>query len=197
LPQVAADYHILPYFHDLAGVFVNLYLPSTLRWVSTDGAQLSLAQTGDYPVESNISLQLRASRPSVLSLRLRIPAWASAMHPMIRVNGQRTLASLQSGFATLHRTWKDGDRIDLTLPLPVRVDAIDPEHPDTLALLRGPLVLFAIGDNAPAVTRQQLLSALRVPQPMTWRVETASGPRLFRPFTAIQDERYSAYVNVT
>ena len=49
LPQVAADYRILIYFRDPAGVYVNLYLPSALKWTAADGAQVSLTQSGDYP----------------------------------------------------------------------------------------------------------------------------------------------------
>src|SRR5581483_6223611 len=48
-PQVACDYRLLAYFRDDAGIFVNLYMPSTLRWTTPEGAQLTLEQTGDYP----------------------------------------------------------------------------------------------------------------------------------------------------
>ncbi len=161
LPQVAADYHILIYFRDPAGIFVNLYLPSTLKWTTADGAQMSLAQSGDYPVGGRIGMTLRASRPSDFALRLRIPAWAAGegSAPVIRVNGAAVSAPVKTGFATLRRRWKDGDRIELELPLPLRLEPIDPEHPETVALMRGPLVLFAITDSAPRVTRERLLAA--------------------------------------
>src|SRR5665213_525203 len=32
LPQVATDYRINTYFRDVQGIYVNLYIPSTLRW---------------------------------------------------------------------------------------------------------------------------------------------------------------------
>jgi hypothetical protein len=143
LPQVAADYRILPYFRDAAGVFVNLYLPSTLRWTAPDGAQGTLSQTGDYPVEGNIEIRLRLSRPSQFALRLRIPAWALQARPSIRINAAPVSPPIRTGFATLQRRWKDGDRIDLTLALPLRLEPIDSLHPNTVALVRGPLVLFA------------------------------------------------------
>lgn len=194
LPQVAADYHIASYFRDQDGVFVNLYQPSTLRWVATDGAQLSLTQTGSYPIEGNISMRLRVSRPSNFALRLRIPAWSP--EAVIRVNGEPVSGSTHKGFATLHRTWKDGERIDLALAFPLRLEAIDAEHPKTVALMRGPLVLFAVGERAPSVTRQQLLAAVQQPE-QTWRVDSSSGPLSFRPFTAIDDQHYNTYVNVS
>jgi DUF1680 family protein len=195
LPQVAADYRILAYFHDADGVFVNLYLPSTLRWTSANGAQLTLTQTGDYPIAGKVSMQFRASRPSPLALRLRIPAW-SAQSARIRVNGEPVPLSIETGFAFLQRTWKDGDRIELELGLPLRLEAIDANHPETVALVRGPLVLFAMTGDPPVLTRPQLLNAAQLPGQTEWRTGTASGPLLFRPFTAIDDQPYSTYLKV-
>ncbi|MBV8895292.1 MAG: glycoside hydrolase family 127 protein [Acidobacteriaceae bacterium] len=192
LPQVAADYRILIYFRDNGGILVNLYLPSTLRWTSKDGAQLSLTQRGNYPLEGDVGMQLRASRPSDFSLRLRIPAWSTGT--TIRVNGQPVPMHVELGFATIRRQWHDGDRIDMTIPLPVRLEPIDSQHPNTVALLRGPLVLFAITDTPPKLTRQQLLAETRAAAEPVWRASTASGSLLLRPFTAIQDETYLAYL---
>jgi DUF1680 family protein len=196
LPQVAADYRILMYFHDSDGLFVNLYLPSTLRWTTSDGAQFALTQTGGYPMEGKIKMRLRASRPSTFSLRLRIPGWLPESGQVIHVNGNRVAGPIKTGFTTLHRRWKDGDVVELELALPMRLEAIDPNHPNTVALVRGPLVLFPITGEAPPVTRQQLLSAARIRQQAAWQTETASDPLRLLPFSAIEDEQYTTYVSV-
>jgi DUF1680 family protein len=196
LPQVAADYRILTYFHDADGVFVNLYLPSTLHWISKDGAQLALSQSGDYPVDSKIAMHLRASRSSRFALRLRIPAWSLPAEPLIRINGERAVAAIRDGFVSLQRVWNDGDRIELEIALPLRLEAIDKNHPNTVALVRGPLVLFAVADQPPALTKQQLLSAVQVSQQSTWRANTNAGPLLLRPFSDIGDAQYSTYLNL-
>jgi hypothetical protein len=81
------------------------------------------------------------------------------------------------------------------LPLTKRLEPIDPRHPNTVALLCGPLVLFAVTDSAPAVTRRQLLSARKLGEE-NWQVETAAAPLKMLPFTAISDEPYSAYLLV-
>jgi hypothetical protein len=86
-------------------------------------------------------------------------------------------------FAELARTWRDGDRIELELPLTTRLEPVDAQHPDLVALLQGPLVLFPLGDVEPKITRKELLSH-------DWR-----GIR-FLPFTDIHDETYSTYINV-
>jgi DUF1680 family protein len=191
MPQVATDYGINSYFRDPRGIYVNLYIPSTVRW-SQDGAQLSLAQKSSYPFESVVELELTASRASEFTLNLRVPSWAEGA--TISINGKRWTGPVSPGsFASLRRQWKSGDHIELELPLSRRLEAIDRRHPKTVALLSGPLVLFAITSQAPVVTREQLLAAKQTGQ-QKWVAETAFAPLTLLPFTAIADEPYSTYV---
>ena len=47
LPQVAADYGISTYLRGSDGIYVNLYIPSTVVWPH-DGVRTTLTQAGDY-----------------------------------------------------------------------------------------------------------------------------------------------------
>jgi hypothetical protein len=196
LPQVSADYRVSTYLHDSDNLFVNLYLPSTVQWLNRDGAQIVLTQAGDYPIGGRVSMVLRTARPSTFGLRLRIPAWASAPSPGVRVNNEPIAAPVQNGFATLRRLWKDGDRVELDFAMPLRLEAIDENHPNTVALVRGPLVLLAISDHPPALTRQQLLSAEKDTRQPVWRVKTGSSSLLLKPFLTTSTETYTTYVSV-
>jgi uncharacterized protein len=194
LPQVAADYRTNTYFCDPDGIYVNLYIPSTVRWAH-DGAQLSLTQKSQYPLDGNVKFEIAASKPTEFAIRLRIPAWAEGA--AISVNGKPVQTSGEPGkFATIRRSWKKGDRIEMELPMRLRLEALDPRHSQTVALLCGPLVLFAITDAPPAVTARQLLAAKKN-GPQSWQVETARGPMSMLPFTAIADQQYSTYVVIT
>lgn len=197
-PLVAADYRLLLYFRDADGIYVNLYLPSAVRWTTADGAQLTLTQTSRYPIDSKIALHLNLSRSSQFAIRLRIPAW-STLTPgtTLHVNHERVPLSIASGFVTLQRTWKDGDRVDLNLALPVRLQAIDAQHPDHVAVVRGPLVLFALTEQKPLVTREQLVNLRRIQGEAAWRVETGAGALRLVPFTEIEDETYLTYFQVS
>jgi DUF1680 family protein len=126
-------------------------------------------------------------------LRMRIPAWAQG-NSTIHVNGMVVQAPVTKGFATLRRRWKDGDRVELNLPMAMRLEAIDRQHPDTVALVRGPLVLFALTEDAPKVSRAQLLAAKQVKGQPVWTAAADSGPLLLTPFTEIQEERYRTYM---
>jgi DUF1680 family protein len=192
LPQVAADYRLNVYFREARGVYVNLYIPSTLRWTQ-DGAQIALTQKSAYPDDAHVHFELTTSKAADFALNLRIPAWAEKAS--ISVNGKREAA--QAGtFARVSRTWKTGDRVEVELPMTTRLEAIDAQHADTVALLVGPIVLFAIADGEPKVTRAQLLAAKKTAA-QKWKVETASGPMNMRPFTDIGEEGYSTYMRVS
>lgn len=194
LPQVAADYRINSYLRDAHGVFVNLYIPSTLRWTQ-NGADVSLTQNTLYPFNSQIEFQLTTSSQREFTLNFRIPTWAEGAS--LSVNGKRVQDSVvPGGFAAVKRHWRAGDRIDLDLPLTKRLEPVDPRHANTVALLSGPLVLFPIGEPSSAVSRQQLLSATKVGK-SSWRAETAGTPLALLPFTAISDQQYSMYLLVS
>ena len=191
LPQVAADYRINAYFRDPSGIYVNLYIPSSLRWAQ-QGAQLSLEQKSLYPFDSAVQLEVTTSRSLEFALNFRIPSWAEGAS--MSVNGKRVLEPVIPGsFAAVRRSWKTGDHIELVLPLVKRLQSIDSSHPKTVALLCGPLVLFAITGTLPVVTGQQLLAAKKTGQ-QNWQVETATVPLNMLPFTAIADEQYSTYL---
>ena len=72
--------------------------------------------------------------------------------------------------------------------MPLRLQPIDARHPETVALLRGPLVLFAQAEN-PRLTHSQLLNLTEAPDG-SW---TANSVR-FAPFVDLDREQYTAYV---
>ena len=195
LPQIAADYTISTYFREPHGIYVNLYIPSTVKWEHND-VQLSLTQHGNYPSDDTAHFVVNTSKPIEYALHFRIPNWCSA-EPIVLVNGKPTpLKRLKGTFAELKRTWRNGDTLELRLPMQMRLTAVDDKNPDTLALSYGPLVLFALVKEPPAVTRNALLSAKRVSE-NAWEVETANGKFRMVPFTAIDKEHYSTYLKVT
>jgi uncharacterized protein len=191
-PQVAADYRINTYFRDARGVYVNLYIPSTLRWTH-DGAQIALTQKSKYPYDAQVQFEVKTSKPVSFAVNLRIPAWASGAS--VAVNGKRQEVASGS-FARIEREWKNGDRIEVELPMTPRLEAIDAQHPDVAALMAGPLVLFGITDSQPQVTRAQLLAVKKMASNV-WHVPLDNGVMKLMPFTAIEDQAYTTYLRVT
>jgi DUF1680 family protein len=198
LPQVAADYRIQAYFRDDRDVFVNLYIPSTLRW-SRGRNIISLTQESAWPYEQNISFIVNTATPAEMALHFRIPQWTT--HASLTINGKVWSGDLQPGrFAAVQRTWKNGDRVELELPLPFRLEAIDPRHPETVAILRGPLVLFALKPEQdspmPSFSRSALTQLQQVSQ-REWRCHAGDVTYRFVPFTEVGSEPYTTYLRAT
>ncbi len=197
LPQLAADYHISVYLRSPDGVYVNLFVPSSLSWLSGN-TRCQLEQRTNYPFNNQVEMRISVTQPVEYTMYVRIPEW-SGSDPVLSVNGRRVSVPVRAGeFAVIRRTWKDGDRIELELPMPLRLEPVDPQHPNLLALMRGPLVLFALADSQPSFHRSDLLRGQDANNPNgDWLVTATNGDTtIMRPFMSIQDEKYSTYVSV-
>jgi len=195
-PQLAADYHISTYLRSADGVYVNLFTPSSVEWAD-DGAKLGLRQVTRYPFDNKIEIQVSASQPYEYTLYVRIPQWATP-DPVVMVNGQRVSEKVDPGtFASIRRSWKEGDRVEIELPMPLRIEAVDANHPNIVALLQGPLVLMAVAESQPSFEKGSLLKAKPVPNngKGDWLASSTDGKQItMRPFMTIDKESYSTYV---
>jgi len=121
-------------------LYVHLYAAGQARTVVA-GEGVLIEQATDYPWSGDVRLALRPQRPVRFELRLRIPAWCR--RAQLRVNGQSAPYRLVRGYATITRTWSAGDRLDLSLAMPVERIHADPAVAPAagrIALQRGPLV---------------------------------------------------------
>ena len=194
-PQVTADYGISAYMRRGPDVYVNLYIPSELRLQQ----RCTLTQTTQYPASSQSTIALKLDKPQPFAVQLRVPAWAGPK-TRIAVNGKATDAVVQPGtFAKLERTWKSGDRIEVEFDMPLRLEPIPYQQTggQNVALMYGPVTLFAVGDLSAPVTKAQLLAAERASKSSAdWTATTAAGTLIMRPFAAIGDEHYRLYRTV-
>lgn len=125
------------YFHDDHGLFVNLFIASELNWPERG---IRVEQQTNFPEEEGTTLIVHADRPVAMSLNLRIPWWATR-GGSVRVNGTKLDAfASPSSYFTLNRTWKEGDRVELSLPMSLRVETM-PDDYSVQAVMYGPLVL--------------------------------------------------------
>jgi uncharacterized protein len=194
-PQLTADYGISSYFRSPKGVYVNLYVPSRVTW-RQGSARITMTQMASYPNNGEATLHLKMDRAERFSIALRIPAWAGRQ-TSIRINGKNAATSPQPGtWSRLDREWKDGDRVELSMDMPLRLVPIDPRHPDMVALLYGPVALFAIDPGSTTMTKQQMLAAQKVSSTSPdWEVATAQGKLKMKSFPQITTETYRLYQN--
>lgn len=195
-PQLTADYGISSYYPSKEGIYVSLFLPSRVSWMQ-GATQCTLTQQTSYPISSTTQLQLDLARPEKFTMYLRVPAWADSK-TRISINGKRAEGDPVAGkFFELSRTWKNGDRVEYEIGMPLRLQAVDPENLQLVALRRGPLALFGVGNLPANFSRAQLLAASAASSSSeNWLVQSDAGKITFRPFAAIGDEPYRLYHKV-
>ena len=193
--QLTADYGISAYLFDAKALYVNLYVPSKVK-ATLNGHEVTLTQTTDYPRVNTSRLTLDVKRPAAFTVTLRIPAWAGPK-TTIAINGQPWSGTVTAGkFLDITRTWKAGDTIDIAFDMGLRLEPLNAAHPQMVAVMTGPLVLFPVGDSGPALARADYLSAT-AETPDTWTVHAADRTVTLKPFTAITDETYRLYSPLT
>ena len=127
------------------GLILSLFIPSVLRWRERG---MTITQSTDFPESGTTTLTFAAQKPARFPLYLRSPHWADTV--TVRVNGEPFATSrTPTGFLAVERRWRDGDRVEIEMPMRLRLEAM-PDNPGRIALLCGPIVLAAqLGDTLP------------------------------------------------
>jgi uncharacterized protein len=125
------------YWHDNDGVYVNLFMPSELNWAEKG---FRLRQETKFPESPNTKLVVIIDKPMQMPMHLRIPSWLESS-ATIKINGKAIEASATPGsYLTVSRTWKNGDSVEMELPMHLRIEAM-PDDSKVRAVLYGPVVL--------------------------------------------------------
>src|SRR6185503_354577 len=126
-----------------------------------NGRQIKLTQETRYPWDGNVKMTVNPDRNSIFTINVRIPGWARNeaapgdlyrfvdkvdVAATLKVNGKAVPITINKGYASLSRTWKRGDIVELELPMPIRRvianDRVDADR-GRVALQRGPIVYCA------------------------------------------------------
>lgn len=139
-PQTVTEYHNLIYFKDAAGIYVNLFIPSRVRW-EHGGSPVEIVQETSFPESEDVHLRVNAARYGRFALRFRVPGWVKRT-VSVRVNGQLEAVTARSGeWASIEREWHSGDVVDIRLPMELTYQPIEEVVPYQVALTVGPVVL--------------------------------------------------------
>jgi len=205
------------YFHNDDTLFVNLFIPSELDWKDKG---VKIRQETKFPAEDTTTLTVSTKKPQKLSVSIRVPYWVKGAAE-IKVNGEKqSVAAKPSSYATITRTWKDGDKIEATLPMGLHLrKARDDEK--MVTVMYGPLVLagelgtegMPENDNVSGNTAHSGNLAPPVPmlvidsddpsdwvkpvegEPLKWKTSGVGKPRdvSLMPLGLLHHQRYTVY----
>lgn len=115
-------------------IYTNLYVEGNAV-VKTADNSVELIQSTNYPWEGSVEIEVNPTTPQKFGMLLRIPGWAKnnpvptdlyhyvdgkEAHVTIAVNGKEVKHKTRGGYAVIDREWKKGDKITLTMDMPVR-----------------------------------------------------------------------------
>jgi DUF1680 family protein len=126
------------YFHNEQSLWVNLFFASEVNWRERG---VVIRQETRFPDEAGTRLIVQTKSPARFTLNVRIPYWADAAS--VTVNGKRFEPKQKlepSSYAKIDRTWKNGDHVDVNLPMRLHLQPV-PDDPTLAAIMYGPLVL--------------------------------------------------------
>lgn len=204
------------YFHDEESVWVNQFIPSELDWKEK---RFGLRQETSFPEQQGTSLVVKVAAPQRRTVRVRVPGWTAA-GASARINGRELEAFAQPGsYLSLTREWRDGDKIEISLPMQLSLEPLAGDA-STSAALYGPLVLAAvlgtgpkeglqrIGDDDPWASKAHLPAAEPNPKASAGEVTDwmeivsaanlsfkshGAGGQNVKPMYRITDEKYAVY----
>lgn len=210
------------YFHDERGVFVNLFVPSSVTWAEKD---VRLTQETRFPDSDTVRLTVHLQRPTAMPLRVRIPSWARGGSASLNGRALDGFASPGSYFV-VDRRWRDGDVLEVRLPMHLHYVAI-PDDPSLRAVMYGPIVLagrlgatgltkdnLRAGPTKPRTIPEYTSDPVAAPaivggsgDPSDWLRPVAGRPLEFQttgqptplilvPLHRVFDERYAVYWKV-
>ena len=167
------------------GVYVNLFVGSTVELGEVGGTRVQMVQKTDYPWDGKVAITVNPSTSKRFRVRVRVPKrsvselYASTPESdglvSLAVNGSPVKQKIENGYAVIDRSWKAGDRIELELPMQVqRIRAIDKVEADLgkVALRYGPLIY-----NIEKVDVGDIAKVLPPDAPLTteWRGDLLGG----------------------
>ncbi len=121
------------------GLAALAYSPSEVTAKVGNGSTVKITEDTYYPMDDKIVFTIRIqdgkSQEVTFPLHLRIPGWCK--NAEVSVNGVQEKTTEGGNVTILRRTWKNGDRVELYLPMEV---AVSRWYENSVAVERGPLV---------------------------------------------------------
>ncbi|AZA85995.1 glycosyl hydrolase [Chryseobacterium shandongense] len=135
-----AKYGEMIYAHSDNDLYVNLFIPSTLKWADR---KILIRQENNFPETPSTKLIVDLTGKGNFNLKLRSPEWANPSEVTISINGkQQHVQPDADGYFTLIKKWKKGDVIEMKLPMHLTAEQL-PDQSDYYAFKYGPVVLAA------------------------------------------------------
>ena len=135
------------------GLYVNMFIGSTISVEKVAGTTVEMVQKTDYPWSGDISITVNPKQSKEFALYVRVPnRKTSELYTPIpevsgikslMVNGKAVAPTIENGYAVIRRFWKKGDKVDMVIPMEIQKVTADERieaDRNRVALRYGPLI---------------------------------------------------------
>lgn len=154
------------YVKDDDGIYVNLFIGSTINIEDISGTDVEIVQETDYPWDGNVSITVNPEAGKEFTVYVRIPdRHTSELYTAdpkvsginnLRVNGEEIDYQIKNGYAVISRKWEKGDNISFDMPMKVQLITSDERvaaNRGMIALRYGPLIYSVENVDQPDISR--------------------------------------------
>ncbi|MFD0836720.1 beta-L-arabinofuranosidase domain-containing protein [Mariniflexile aquimaris] len=133
-------YNELIYAKTDDALYVNLFVPSTVKWKEKSAI---LTQQTNFPEDPKTVLIWTGQRKTKTTIMLRYPSWVKKGTLKVSINGESQEINAKPGtYIVLNRKWTNGDRIEMQLPMQLSLEEIQ-DNSGYVSVKYGPIVLAA------------------------------------------------------
>jgi DUF1680 family protein len=129
---------------DADGIQIHQFAPAEIRTTLDDGRPVALDVSTSYPADGTVRVRVATDSDEAWTLSLRVPEWATGASLRVEgADGRSESLPAAPGWARVRRAFRDGDVVQLDLPMGPRVVVPDPRIDAVrgcVAVERGPEV---------------------------------------------------------
>lgn len=166
------------------GIYVNLYIGSTINVEKIAGTDVEMVQKTDYPWKGDVSITVNPKVSKKFTVYVRVPnRKTSELYTAVpeintlkslSINGKTVAMKADRGYIAITREWKKGDKIDLVIQMEIQMVTADEKieaDRGRVALRFGPLMFNVEKADQPNIN--QAIGS--TPLKLEWRPELFSG----------------------
>jgi DUF1680 family protein len=171
------------------GIYVNLFIGSTIKVDNVAGTDVEMVQKTDYPWSGKVLITVNPGQTRDFTVYVRVPDRSTSLlytsDPQVSglkslfVNGEPVEVKTNRGYTAITRTWKPGDRIELEMPMKIQKITADGHiaaDRGKVALRYGPLIYNVETADQPDING----SLGSAPLSLEWRDNLLNGVMTIR-----------------
>ncbi len=141
-------------------LYVNLFISNDAD-ITIGKQNVKISQKANFPWDGKVLISVNPEKSGKFDLKIRIPGWAlneaipgglykftdqNNTPVKLTVNDKEIRFTPVDGYAVISRDWKQGDKVEVEFPMPVRTVIADSrikDDIDKVAVQRGPVIYCA------------------------------------------------------